>query len=581
MKGFFKGDRGAVIGLMVLFVAVEILINPIGEFPLNDDWSYTRSFIHLYNTNNLRLGGFTSMPLVAQLLWAWTFCKIFGFSFTLLRISTLVLALAGILSSYLLIRELSGNRKVAITGALVVLFNPIFLNLSNTYMTDVPFMAMLLCSLLCFVKGMRRDQLSWIVGGMLFVILATMIRQLGLLAALSFSFCYLFLGGNAGAGKGGDSKPQVGSGQFAMRLMVSGCVFLVPLVIYLSFNYWLKKHSVYPAMYDEGTKQIFYHLFYADYSTPVFLIKQVFHILIYCGFFIFPFILLYNQGLIQRKVGKLFYYYLFFILLVTGYFLVFKRMMPYTGNILNIYGSGIATLRDVMILKLAHLAPLPGILWVFITLAGAAGAGMLVFVVRKYMPDLSWRARKLHFNAPGEVLFLLCFLLLYLIVMVVGGAFDRYLIPVAPVCCALIGYLLSGYVSAGKVARRVVYGVLLVYGCFSVSCTSDYLSWNRARWEALQFLMREEHIRPEQIDGGFEFNGYYLYDDTKMDFQEDPQKKSWWWVKDDAYLISFGPVEGYRVMKEFGYRKFLHLSSGRIYILFRNPPLAGGKYHQY
>src|SRR3569833_210222 len=88
-------DSVAVIFLTAIWVLTEFLVNPVGEFPLNDDWSYTLSLQNWYHDHQYHLVGWTSMPLATQLAWGLIFCKTFGFSFTVLRFSTLVLGLAG------------------------------------------------------------------------------------------------------------------------------------------------------------------------------------------------------------------------------------------------------------------------------------------------------------------------------------------------------------------------------------------------------------------------------------------------------------------------------------------------------
>jgi hypothetical protein len=116
---------------------------------------------------------------------------------------------------------------------------------------------------------------------------------------------------------------------------------------------------------------------------------------------------------------------------------------------------------------------------------------------------------------------------------------------------------------------------LLVVGWFSIAGTTNYLSWNRARWNGLRYLTHEAGIPPSRIDGGFEFNGYYNYNDGDVSYlkeKADPTKKSWWWVQDDAYLVSFGPVQGYTVLKTFPCGHILFpFSPKNIFVLQRMP----------
>jgi hypothetical protein len=81
--------------------------------------------------------------------------------------------------------------------------------------------------------------------------------------------------------------------------------------------------------------------------------------------------------------------------------------------------------------------------------------------------------------------------------------------------------------------------MMFAYGGFTVAATHDYLSWNRVRWQALHHLMQEDQISLSHIGGGFEFNGWYLYDDDYDDWKYEPDK-SWYWVDNDDYVVSVG-----------------------------------------
>ncbi|MEO0073883.1 MAG: hypothetical protein ABIK43_04400, partial [candidate division WOR-3 bacterium] len=78
--------------ISILFVAAITATNPLGDFPLNDDWSYGTAVRTLLQQGRLQLHPWTSMPLLTQILWGTLFCLPKGFSFSALRISTLVLS---------------------------------------------------------------------------------------------------------------------------------------------------------------------------------------------------------------------------------------------------------------------------------------------------------------------------------------------------------------------------------------------------------------------------------------------------------------------------------------------------------
>jgi len=101
---------------------------------------------------------------------------------------------------------------------------------------------------------------------------------------------------------------------------------------------------------------------------------------------------------------------------------------------------------------------------------------------------------------------------------------------------------------------------------FSVATVRDYHAWNRARWEALHFAVDDLHLPSRQIDGGFEFGGWALYDPH---YKVQPNK-SWWWVTDDEYMVTFGEVSGYHTIRTFPFLRWLPPGEGRIHLLQRD-----------
>ena len=92
------------------------------------------------------------------------------------------------------------------------------------------------------------------------------------------------------------------------------------------------------------------------------------------------------------------------------------------------------------------------------------------------------------------------------------------------------------------------------------------MSWHRARLKATDYLQYEMGIPPSKIDGGFEFNGY----EKVAGWNPIPVKttdKSWWFVKEDDYLITCGPFEGYTKFKGFPSHPTISTSSDSVFIL--------------
>ncbi|MBI4486394.1 MAG: glycosyltransferase family 39 protein, partial [Acidobacteria bacterium] len=150
--------------IVVAALLVAAGFRPFQDTPFIDDWVYSWSVQHLIETHEFLFPELVGNPIAAQVLWGALFCLPFGFSLTALRVSTWTLGVLALCASYLLVSECGGTRRSALMAAAVLGFYPVFLIMSPTFMTDVPFVAAMLWSALLFVRALlrRRVALVWL-----------------------------------------------------------------------------------------------------------------------------------------------------------------------------------------------------------------------------------------------------------------------------------------------------------------------------------------------------------------------------------------------------------------------------------
>ena len=97
-------DAGAG-ALICAWIAGIAFVDPRGEFPINDDWSFQRALERFLYEGRLGSTGWGhdirtagGPALLTQLLWAAAFVRALGYSFVTLRIAVLTLALLGTLA---------------------------------------------------------------------------------------------------------------------------------------------------------------------------------------------------------------------------------------------------------------------------------------------------------------------------------------------------------------------------------------------------------------------------------------------------------------------------------------------------
>src|SRR3989304_4456955 len=543
-----------ILVLIALWVTITILVNPIGDFPLNDDWAYGYSVKVLLEKGDFQLSGWAAPNLFSQVLWGALFCLPFGFSFTALRFSTLTLGLIGVIATYGLLRELNSSQKISLLGALVIAINPIYFGLSNTFMNDIPFFGFATLSLYFLFRGLKHDSIIEVAIGILFTCVAILTRQLGLAIPLAFGCGYLIKkGANIQTFIKGFSPTLVGVG------------------IQLSYQKWLQLTMRLPDNSGIQIKTLYEELYRGVSHTLSNCTTITLFSLVYLGLFVFPFLIIlpplkFKELSSRQRTLTLLSSSTFFVVIMTV--LVLKKLqMPLLGNIFVDFGLG------PVVLKNSGIPNAPKILWIILTGIGIVGAALLLqFLFHASVQIFDRHTRPELINRRWMTIFIFSALCIYFFPLgFMGfspfGFYDRYLIFLLPLLMMAVSVSTSNISNknVGYMSTSFALIMMILYGVFTIGATHDYLSWNRARWQALHNLMQENHISPDHIDGGMEFNGWYLYNEK---YEYDPTYvKSWYWVDNDDYVICFKPLTGYEEVKRYTFRRWLPLGEGNILVL--------------
>ena len=116
----------------------------------------------------------------AQILWGTVFCLPLGFSFSLLRLSTIVLGWLGALALYGTVREFGRTQAESLFATLVLIVNPVIFLLSFSFMTDVPFVSLSNISFFFITRGLCRRDSFQVWRGCTFAVCAVFIRQIAI-----------------------------------------------------------------------------------------------------------------------------------------------------------------------------------------------------------------------------------------------------------------------------------------------------------------------------------------------------------------------------------------------------------------
>jgi hypothetical protein len=662
----FRGIFPVVALLASLWVALVIIANPAGNFPLNDDWNYARTVECLLTEHRLLITDWALTASLTHSLVGALFCLPGGFSFEALRASSIVLAFVAVVCAYLLCRRAGAPTAIAALSACVLMVNPLFFNLALTFMTDVPALAYIGVTMVLYAqilsKRVTGRKVGWgeILLATVFTTAACLTRQVALVVPLAFavvSFCLRPPAGrlnaepvaqreSAGNAQSAASVEPVTHRESAGTMESAASVeparnaecapssdavhkpdkpgrarvwigallpFVVSAAAVLSFQCWLfHQFGVLHSYTAEGAylQDRFRGGVLLGIRASIVCFMQA---AIYLGLFALPvvplvaFDFLRNLKMPERKFAIALAVEVA-VLMSIG--LIFTgSAMPLADNVFFNFGVGPVTIGFYdLVLPVWPQAPLPVML--ALSCVGAVGAGCLVSVLGAVAVRL--RRRLPVFRSPtAAATVALCFttLAFYLFIICVRGFFDRYLVLalflILP-CIVSAGQLVaSDSSSADKdiigekpsgaeltaagaemtaggvkpsanaaerigakspVTRIAISAVLLLpLGILAVAGTHDYLSWNRARWQALNELTKT--LSPMDIDGGLEFNGWYGYDPRFREAQSKSPNITM--VHGRSSGVALNEIPGYTVEKRYPFDRWLPPGKAEVLVLHK------------
>ncbi len=149
--------------VLLLFLAAVAIVNPFREMPYDDDWAFSETVKHLLDTGQYRLNAWLAPNMPFQTVWGALFCLPGGYSFSALRVSTLVIFVIGLVAFRSLALEHDLRRGTANLLTLCLASSPLVFKLSLTYLSDVPFLATTIVSVLFYTRALRTGRwLDWV-----------------------------------------------------------------------------------------------------------------------------------------------------------------------------------------------------------------------------------------------------------------------------------------------------------------------------------------------------------------------------------------------------------------------------------
>ncbi len=523
-----------------LFSVTVLFINPMRELGIFDDWAYAFTTKHLLDTGTYKLHDWLTANIHFQAYWGSLFALIGGYSFSTLRISTLVLSLLGLIAFYHLAREYDLNRVQAGILTLALFSNYLYLLLSFTFMSNIPFESTLIISLYLYTKAIRLHSYVLMLLASLAASAAIMTRQFGFALVLA-GFCILIFS---------SERRQI------IKLFFVG--FFLPILAII----WQVLYSILTPNWAVFLVRYQQKLYFDDINSVLLnIIYRPSIIIQYMALFILPLILfllidfvreIKNKKILLTQLNK------------SSLILTIISLYIFTSMLFSCFIYKSCSIQALINNKFPKIP-------IFITVFTVLGAILLIrIILLKYM---NYQIKKISLKYKFldiVTLFLLFFNLIFYQI------FDMYLLVFLPYILIVTGQYLGDFLN--KYSRAITVTLICIL-MFSSLTIRGFLELKEAEWKGGDFLV-SQGIPNNQIYStqSWEWNLAYKFQDYLQ--QKDRQYSldnvfQWMEIqsKKAKFLVTKSldnlPDKNFSIIQEIPYRDTLLRKKNKVYVIQR------------
>lgn len=537
--------------LLLVQIVMMLIVQPGGDFPLNDDWAYSHSVEWLLSEGRIRLSDWIAPNLLPQTVLGASVTLFAGFSFETLRHLTQFIALLTSVAVYFWFRTGRLSPVESLIACLVLISMPSWSVLASSYMSDLYGMLFAVVGATLLLQSLKKPSASLIISATAVVCLGMLQRQVLLVIPIAFMLAWFW----------------------EHRRWTPWVVFLglMPLVATITtellyFQYLSAGPGVPNAqrISNDRILPLLFQALFGENDRRQAVLINIITMIGYLGLFIAAWAAWWGARADNWKSRLYWTVLLIFVgvgTLGTGW------IPPYLdNNTIDAAGIGPFTVYDGLPRELVLQNRQAGFIWPLAGVVAVFGISAVVVLIFKSIAQIL-RGRN---HADSQIVFTLAVIIAYVVPFLITAFFDRYLLFILPFVLLLWSQVMPRMekqnASKFKQPLALIWtGVVLI---LSSIATHDYFAWNRARWAAIRYA-ESIGANPETLDGGFEYNGYYR-------FEQQPRKrikgKSFWWVKDDEYAVTFSKIPGYKLVREFPVDRYSNRTQPVIRLMHRKAP---------
>lgn len=189
---WIKKNKDILFGLFIFGITLYLIKPYKYNFAINDDWDF---YLHVkYFLDGIYVkNAFIDSAFILQGFIATLWAKIFGLSFINLRLLTLVFLAIFLSGVYVFSDNYISNQKKKVFLLLTIIFNPLILISSLSFMTEIYFLAFFIWSLVFFLKYVETRRLSSLIKFSLLTGASLLVRQFGFVLLVSYALGLIIL----------------------------------------------------------------------------------------------------------------------------------------------------------------------------------------------------------------------------------------------------------------------------------------------------------------------------------------------------------------------------------------------------
>lgn len=521
------------------YLLVYLIVRPLADAPVVDSWVYSHAVEAFRQTGHIRFAGYSQATPALQVLYGAAWSRLFGGSSASLDLSVAILgALAG-LFFYALARRCGAGGWASILATAMLIANPCYLFMSFSFMTEIPFLALILAAHLAFAQA-RDDASRWLWLSALIAALAFMIRP----------FAVAVLAGSAGSVLIFDrAKFRSGALGRMSNMLKMIAPFAAGLALCVLGWIWLTRFNPKPWMLQQSEGKL--HRFF-DVSPAIYVGGGLIGPLFYLGVVLSPMALPHLLTASWRK-GLMIAAALLAVALIS---MRLASRLPATPEL-----SCFAGWRNALLLRgLPNTFSWQGswTQWPAMLLAALGAAGLLLAAIN--LPRVMRRASLAVILTAG----------IYWLGLIPLWLFnDRYYLVMVPAGCLMLALGLP----ERRSGRALAIAGVVVMGLLSLAGVHDY---NRAL-EAVATVrddLERSGVPRSDIDAGYSINGGDLYYEDPSAIEHMQMAPQIPMITSNAlarYTIAGAPVDGTRIIRRVEWPGVLGCGGRDMYLLERIP----------